>query len=182
MSEFRLSALTEEERREYDDMMYDAVMQADGDPYPTGEIGQRLHQSVAGKIEDGCGWAEALMEQASVKWLGNHGKRWAAAEDLIETVDGSGRSISKSARASIRRRDDDGLIVHQLQLWERMTDDELVEVIRRDVKMIAGIKIEIATAQSLLNLCREHDVRSVTDALDREGVTLQVFLDSQAAS
>lgn len=178
MSKFNLSALSEEERIEFDDMMHDAVMKPDGDTYTTGEIGSRLHQEVATRIEDGCAWAEAFQESASVRYYGSYGKRWAKSVDLIETPSGDGKLVSKSARASVRKRTADGVIVHQLSMWEQLSADELVQIINRDVKMIHGIKIEVATAQRLLNLCRQHGVDNVTDALDREGQTLQSFLDA----
>lgn len=177
---FNPNWLPPEEKRLYDDAIYDAIIAPDGECRPTRDAGERLYERLS-RLAPSYSWAEDMLSQAACQSLGKRAKAWAASQCFIDTPMGQ-RMVSKSAYVATKRRLESGTLVDQLQLWESLTADQLRAVIARDSKMRDALGVNVATAVALLKLCEKHGVESVPEALAAEGVSLQQFLDGRAAS
>ena len=171
---FNPNRLTPEERQVYEDMLYDAIVLPDGSCRPTIEAGQRMFDALehaASTYE----WAHELIATAARKSLGSTARDWAKSQDLIDTPFGQ-RTVTKSARLAVKRRNKDGARVDQLMLWEAATTADLTALINRNAQMRDGLEVDISIAVKLLRLCRNHGVENVHDALNAEGTDLQSYL------
>ena len=171
---FNPNRLTPEERQMYEDMLYDAIILPDGSNRPTIEAGQRLFDALD-HAADTYEWAHELIAVAARKSLGTTAKEWAKSQELIDTPFGQ-RTVTKSARLAVKRRNKDGARVDQLTLWEAATTADLTALINRNSQMRDGLEVDISIAVKLLQLCQKHGVENVHDALNAEGTDLQSYL------
>lgn len=171
---FNPNRLTPEDRQLYEDMLYDAIVLPDGSCRPTVEAGQRLFDALhhASATHE---WAHELIALAARQSLGSRARVWAKSQDLIDTPFGQ-RTVTKSARLAVKRRNKDGVRVDQLELWEAATTADLTALINRNAQMRDGLEVDISIAVTLLQLCQKHGVDNVHDALNAEGTDLQSYL------
>lgn len=176
---FNPNHLPPEERQVYEDALFDAIVLPAGDCRPTHEAGQRLFDALE-HLASTYEWAHDLIAESARQMLGARARKWAKAQELIDTPFGE-RIVTKSARLAAKRRNKDGIKQDQLVLWENATTADLTDLINRNSQMRDGLQVDISIAIRLLRLCREYGVESVHEALNAAGMSLQEFLDEASA-
>jgi hypothetical protein len=176
---FDLRMLSTEERAEYDQIVYDAIHDGNGEVRPTAEFGSRFRQGLEHAESIGRTWPRWLMDEMVDTGLQRRAKEWLKAQEFVSISNGKSGIITKAARIGVLRRFGASSGYQQV-LWSELTVDDLIEVVESASKRRRAEAVNISTARRLLALCRTHHVSTVGEALDLEGASLNEFLGRSA--
>lgn len=168
--------MSPEERDEYDALMYEAGRDTSGKPYPSGEIGPRVHTLLTDAEQAGRQWATWVIEDDTITGHLARYKGWSRKREVVQTPVGD-RVVRRSAVMSLRRKDSEtGERLWQPTFYLDMSRDDLLAVIADARMRINSERITISTGTALVALLDETSMETVGDALTLKGLTLEEWL------
>lgn len=171
--------LSDEERAEYDALLYDATHHRDGARRKSAEVGDRFRELLHDAAQSGRQWADWVMDDAMIAGLLKAANRWCKERQVIETPIGE-RLVTKPAAYGIRRKTTDG-VMEQLTLgWGEMTEADLDQLIAARTTQILAESDTVTIAKRLKALLVRTGKAPVAEALAALGMDLETFL-AQAA-
>jgi uncharacterized Ntn-hydrolase superfamily protein len=175
VSEIR-NLLGEEERAEYDDLMFKARFYDDGKSRPSHEIADRMHDLLEDAIQAGRQWAQWVMDDDARAGHLSRSKKWDRSRRFILTREGE-VIVKRSAVMAIQRRNPDTQETGWFDTeWVDMTVDELMQVITESRRRQESARETVAIARKLVRLINEAGVETVGEALEQRGMSIDEYL------
>lgn len=171
--------LSDEERAEYDALLYEATHHSDGKRRKTREIGPRLQTLLNDAEQAGRRWAGWVLDDALLTGLQATARKWSSTREVIETIIGE-RIVRKPAAYGIRRARSDGGQDFLRAGWGEMTAEDLDQLISSRGAQIAAERDTVTIARKLKKLLTETGKTPVSVALESLGVDLTTYLASAA--
>lgn len=170
------SILGKEERAEYDDLFFRAKFYDDGTARPSHEIGQRMHDLLHDAIQAGRIWAEWVMDDNAraghIKAL----KAWDRQRQPVSTKVGD-RIVKRSSVQAVKRLDQETKAMFwEDTKWVDMGPNDLAQIINGSEQRIQSSKEVAGIARSLLALVNSTGAKTVAEALDARGVSIDDYL------
>ena len=167
--------LSQEERDEYDSILYDAGYVNDK-PRPSSEIGPAIVRLLDDAERAGRVWARWVLDDYTATGALAKFRKWSKQRDVV-TVAGKSYTVTKPAAVGVRKRAEDGTTFYQATLWQDMTRDELEQIIARSAKQIESEGQTIAIAKRLLALLgRVPEATTVGEAMATLGLDTEAYL------
>lgn len=168
--------LSDQERAEYDDLLYTARFHDDGTSRPTGEIGERMHALLEDATQAQKPWAQWVMDDDARAGHVNRSKRWDRVRRVVSTRAGD-VIVKRSAIQAIKRLDKEtGAMFWEDAHWADMNADDLSQIINGGEQRIQSAKEVTGIARSLLGLIDSTGQGTVADALESIGVSIDDYL------
>ena len=150
-----MRSMNQDDRAEFDDLMFEAGLDDAGKPLPSHEIGERVRDALHKAADQAHrGWARALLDDLERDACLKRWKAWHRRREVIEVGEGDAKQTvvtTKAAAMSVRRSSEEGTYF-QATFWRDMTRDELGQIIAGSSKRIASERRSIMVARRLLNL------------------------------
>lgn len=173
--------LSDEERAEYDALLYDATHHRDGSRRKSAEVGERFRDLLRDARQAGREWAGWVMDDAMLSGLLKAANRWCKERQVIETPIGE-RLVTKPAAYGIRRKTADG-VMEQLTLgWGEMTEADLDQLIAARTTQILAESDTVTVAKKLKALLVSTGKTPVSEALASLGISLESYLATELAA
>lgn len=150
-----MRSMSQQDRVELDDLMYEAGLDDAGKPLPSHEIGERVREALHKAADQAHrSWARGLLDDLERDACLKRWKEWHRRREVIEVGEGADAQTivtTKAAAMSVRRFGDEGTY-YQATFWRDMTRDELAQIVVGSSKRIASERRSIMVARRLLNL------------------------------
>lgn len=175
--------LSQEEREEYDALLFEAGYDEAGGRRPSGEIGDRMHALLIDAVQAGRPWAGYVIDDDARRGHLARFKRWDKARHIL-TVNHESVIVPRAAVMGVKRRDPGtGEMVHQQALFAEMSWVELAGVMESAQGRIASDLITVGTCKKLLALAlRCPGSSGPTEACERLGLDLHAYLVGDEAA
>ena len=172
------SILSNEERAEYDALLFEASFDSNLKRRSSHEIAERMHALLLDAVQAKRAWAQWVLDADAHAGHIRRFKRWDRIRHLVRTRDG-GRVVRLSGIQALKRRDP----VTQVMFWEDaeledMSTEDLDAVIAGMNNRIEPLEMNIRLAKRLRALLEETGAKKVRDALVVVGKSLDEYLGS----
>jgi hypothetical protein len=173
--------LSAEERAEYDALVFEAGFDQIGKRRPSHEIGDHFHELLLDAIQAKRPWAQWVMDEDAKAGHIRRFKAWDRTRHPVRTKDGE-RVVRVSRVQAVRRRDPETeAMFWQDADYEDMTASDLDSVIAGMDSKIAPLVCNRETARSLRTLIESCGTRTVREALEIRGLSMDEYLLGLAA-
>lgn len=168
--------LSPEEREEFDQLMYEASHDEDGNMLRSPEIGARVKTMLEDAAQAGRRWAGWFLDDYAEAGCLSACKQWNKRQNEIQVFHGD-KLVTKSAMRSIQRADTmTGERYWQPSLYAEMTVTELRRALDQSQSLIMGEQINADVLLRLIKACEDAECETVAGAMERIGTTLDAFL------
>lgn len=175
--------LSDDERKEYDDLLTEAGLDDNGQAREAGEIAERMHRLLLAADQAGRRWAQWILADDAEE---GHRRRWNAwwkkqrsVSVYDETLDAF---IPRPAAQGVRRKRDDGSTYYQQSIWDTLTFSEVEQKVEEALAARRAARINLTAARRILALRDEvPDAATVGEAVTALGMTVDEWLTQGAA-
>lgn len=140
------AALNDDERREWDELRYDAAYHPSGVARPSHEAKERYRDLLIDAVQAGRAWAQMVLDHAQLTGLGSDIGQWKRTRAVINFAYGS-VITTKPAAMAFRRQRPDGGTEYLSKDWDTCTIQDLRN-------KLAESEAQKAAAHTLGLLCR----------------------------
>lgn len=174
--------LSNEERAEYDALVFEAGFDESGTRRPSHEIAERFHDLLLDAVQAKRPWAQWVLDEDARAGHLRRFKAWDRIRNPVQTKSG-GKLIRLSRIQALRRRDPETeALFWQDTDYEDMTAGDLDSVIDGMRGKISPLTHNLETALSLRTLVDGQPAGTkVRDVLAARGVTIDEYLTNRAA-
>lgn len=168
--------LSDEERREYRELLAEAGYDEHGRQRPSDEIGERMHALLLDALQSGRKWAPwALDDDVKAGHLRRF-KAWAKQQELVSMPDGE-RIVRRSVLMSVTFKDPvTGERRWRMEKLGEMDRSQLQEVMAQAEKRSRSSRVIATSIRRLIGLLDETGAQKVSQALTLLGLTLDEAL------
>lgn len=172
--------LSKEERAEYDSLFFSAKFYDDGTARPSHEIGDRMHELLLDAIQAGRLWAQWVMDDNARSGHIKALKAWDRQRQPVSTKVGD-QIVKRSSVQAVKRLDQETKAMFwEDTKWVDMSPDDLAQIINGSEQRIQSSKEVAGIARSLLALVNSTGAKTVAEALQAKGVSIDDYLTGSA--